>query len=347
MLSRTAAPRSLDELQAHLGLKDKIIQHSVVYGPEGCGKLTLAQCWLASIYGDGVHRMQRRSIEISNQGQRRIDVPFFASHFHVVVDAPTCNSIDKTALQQFVREMSTTHNVVSMVNSRADSRLRAFRHKVVVVRGADAMSNGSQSALRDILEKRADACRVILLTRNIAQMQDLILSRCLKLKVRPDPGAMLRRASDLCAVEGIPQNARMRDFVAKCRGNWRRLLGDMDYVKHGLRTWEQVLSGVDERTLLAQQVASRIDAMAVEGASLAAGVDVVRELTHSASSIGIAPSWLMSVVCTRLVEAHPGLDAALLRIASACDYAMTQGTQPVAYFDRFTLEAALCIATAA
>jgi replication factor C subunit 3/5 len=57
------------------------------------------------------------------------------------------------------------------------------RFKVVVINDADTLSRQAQAALRRTMEKRSQACRIILVSESLSKLIGPVRSRCLCLRV--------------------------------------------------------------------------------------------------------------------------------------------------------------------
>ena len=57
--------------------------HVLIYGPDGCGKSTIAYCYLREIYGDGVFKMKSEMQEFKTTSNVTKELNVISSSYHI------------------------------------------------------------------------------------------------------------------------------------------------------------------------------------------------------------------------------------------------------------------------
>lgn len=325
-MTEAHGPRSLRELspQAVHQLRHRThVPHTIVYGREGCGKLTLALAWLAELFGPGVWSMQARTLDVRCCG-RSVSLPHHASAHHLLVDPALLHPHDRPALTDFVLTMANSGHVARLGSERP--------YKVIVVRSADLLPHEVQCALRDVLERHVETCRLVLLTRALGRLQDPLISRCAKVRLQPDDAYMLRSLTAACEQAGlaVPTAGYLADVVAASAGNFRQALGQLDELRYGVRC-------PDELAALLAKVAGWAARAEVGNHAR------VRDALHSAIVTTLQPERVLHGLAGALLAVVPESSAdKLLDSAARAEEFMGLGASPMACLDLLYYSAAVC-----
>lgn len=279
------------------------VSHTLIHGPEGSGKFSLAQVWLASVYGDSVWQLKQRSIEMRSNG-KPVNLLYYATHFHVVLDPTLLGTHNRAVLSDFIQDFASTGNIAQM------NSLGKASYKVVVIRSADRLSHEAQCALRDIMERFADTCRLVLLTKSVSRLMDPIISRCCLVKVGRDDDFMLSR---LVEARTSISKAVLKKVVSVSKGSYRSAFDDIDCRRHGLKPSDTMHD-------LLTQVASKAAAGNLTNHTK------VRDSLHSALVTSFNPSKVMFELTKTLMQTMPAsVHGDILEAAARAEELMASG----------------------
>ena len=322
-------PRALGDLGAErlapqLAALKAELPHAIIYGPEGCGKLTFTHLWLATVYGPGVHALRSKTWEFKAPS-KTVELNIYSTNHHFIINPTMHGSLDRFILQTFIRTVSATSNV-SMYHCSA-------RYKVIVVQHADLLTEAAQNALRNTMETYVDSCRIILLTRSLSRISDAIISRCFRVKMEVDDVRMRSLTERICRDEHLSlTDAEMAALVESSCGSYRKLLTDLELLRSGLSTESDL-----ERTI--QQV---VDQLATGRIEVMHGV---RESIYCLMSTVPRPGFILrlllqTMVCrTDLMEEQKW---SMVRYAAETNERLGQGGKGILHFEFFCY-AAMCV----
>ncbi len=175
-------PKHLSEVAGHEECTARLkmmvetgnVSNLLIAGPEGAGKLTLAKCLAADLFGEEyatsvsiIHAANRLTEEERNQAKRE-------SH----VSEKRIGSIAGTDLifPKFIQVRVKPVVELQAMNSRG--------FKILIVTDFDRLGQ-EQQGFRRLMEVYGSNCRFILLTSQISSVIDPVISRCQVLLVKP------------------------------------------------------------------------------------------------------------------------------------------------------------------
>ena len=295
------------------------VPHTLVTGPEGCGKFAAAHVWLAAVFGPGAWQLHQRQQDVRSNG-RMASIVYYASSYHVVLDPTLQSSHDRTLLSDFILGYATSGNVARFGQGPPGSS-----YKVVVVRSADRLSHDAQCALRDTMERCVQTCRIVFLARSASRLIDPLLSRTNHVRLTADPGFMLSRA--LVAYPDLAE-ADVRAMVDEARGSWRELHA------RALRRSAGALPAPRHRDLLARVAATAAKARLATHSKR-------RDELHAALVTCLDPGETLVALAAELLRALPAASHAdVLAAGARAEYLMACGASPLLCLDMLYLRAA-------
>mgnify|MGYP001183088814 CR=1 FL=1 len=139
-------------------IRDNILYNLVLYGPNGCGKYTMALLLLNELYNDGVYKKKKIHMELANG--KTVELVSSMYHFEIYANHYTFN--DKTSLVNLLERLVTNKNI------SIDS------YNVVIIRNCQYLKKELFFTIKKFSEKYVENCRFILLTNNINVFQNSI-----------------------------------------------------------------------------------------------------------------------------------------------------------------------------
>lgn len=314
--------------------------HMLIYGPEGSGKLCLIQNWLASRYGEGIHKLQMKNWEFRCP-TRNIEASILYSNYHYIINPTLFGSNDKYVLQNFVNSIAETSNVSRF------GIVDQTQFKLIVITKADGLSEAAQNALRFTMEKILHNCRLIFLSRNLSKMIDPICSRCLKVSVDVDDKSMAKAAmtaliNDRQACLNDPQDI---DFLQACtsyairesRSSWRRMWNTLQLKLVGIEK-------TSDDTIIYNQIVDTI----LKDPDIHRLTDL-RPSIYALLAMSDRPSGvfrnLVKVMANRSLSKE--MMTKILRLACEADGSCVAGSKPILHVESFVLSVACLVSRVA
>ncbi|KNZ52634.1 replication factor C subunit 3/5 [Puccinia sorghi] len=236
-------PRTLEELDYHQGLTDRIralartadFPHCLFYGPSGAGKKTRIAATLTELFGPGAQKLRIDQKVFVTPSRRRLDVQVVQSNYHLELTPSDVGQWDRSVVQDVLKEVGQS----AQLDSSATQRF-----KVVVIHGADELTNDAQAALRRTMERHTSTMRLILCANSTAKIIGPIRSRCLLLRVgAPNPdqiAQVLNNVSNKASFStSLPDETAMA-IALSSNGNLRRALLTLDAVRAQDATFSKV-----------------------------------------------------------------------------------------------------------
>lgn len=227
-------PKNLDELDYHDDLTRRIralaqtsdFPHCLFYGPSGAGKKTRIAATLTELFGPGAQKLRIDQKVFVTPSRRRLDVQVVQSNYHLELTPSDVGQWDRSVVQDVIKEVGQS----AQLDSGA-----AQRFKVVVIHGADELTNDAQAALRRTMERHTSTMRLILCATSTAKIIGPIRSRCLLLRVGAPTaeqiGKVLLNVSHKSSFSNrLPEETAMAIAVSS-NGNLRRALLTLDAVR--------------------------------------------------------------------------------------------------------------------
>ena len=132
-------------------INDNILYNLVLYGPNGCGKYTMAMLLLNELYNEGVYKKKKIHMELGNA--KTVELISSIYHFEIYANHYAFN--DKTSLVHLLERLVTNKNI------SIDS------YNVVIIRNCQYLKKELFFTIKKFSEKYIENCRFILLTNNI------------------------------------------------------------------------------------------------------------------------------------------------------------------------------------
>ncbi|SGY43817.1 BQ5605_C001g00065 [Microbotryum silenes-dioicae] len=223
-------PKSLDELQYHAQLSDRLrslvralcdaqtdFPHTLFYGPSGAGKKTRIMCCLRELYGPGVEKLRIEQRTFLTPSKRKIEINIVQSNYHIELTPSDAGNYDRSIIQEILKDIAQTQQVD--LNAKK-------RFKVVIINEADSLSRDAQSALRRTMEKFTANLRIILCANSTSRIIGPIRSRCLLLRVgAPSEDEITKCLAYAAKKEKFTLPAHVSTLLARIsEGNLRRAL---------------------------------------------------------------------------------------------------------------------------
>ncbi|SCV73342.1 BQ2448_7268 [Microbotryum intermedium] len=234
-------PKSLDELQYHAQLSDRLrslltdgsypdhsavastaqaqtdFPHTLFYGPSGAGKKTRIMCCLRKLYGPGVEKLRIEQRTFLTPSKRKIEINIVQSNYHIELTPSDAGNYDRSIIQDILKDIAQTQQVD--LNAKK-------RFKVVIINEADSLSRDAQSALRRTMEKFTANLRIILCANSTSRIIGPIRSRCLLLRVgAPSEEEITKCLAYAAKKEKFTLPAHVTTLLARIsEGNLRRAL---------------------------------------------------------------------------------------------------------------------------
>lgn len=312
--------------------------HLLIYGPEGSGKLCLIQNWLASRYGNGIHRLQTKKWEFRCP-TRVIETSILYSNYHYIINPTLFGTNDKYVLQNFVTSIAETSNV-----SRFGMDQTQF--KLIVITKSDGLSEAAQNALRFTMEKILHNCRLIFLSRNLSKMIDPICSRCLKVSVDVNDDWMTSTAMKVSV--DLKSEDKRRDFVRcidyavrESRGSWRRMWNTLQLRLEGIEK-------ISDDTLIYNQIVDTILKKGDGISDLQRLIDL-RPSVYALLAMSDRPSGVFRQLVRTMADRNlPScMMLKILRLACESDSACVAGSKPILHMESFILSVASLVSRVA
>lgn len=149
--------------------KDESIPHIIFYGPEGCGKKTMINLFLETLYDKSVHDLMDSTYNVNGSGNSTNQVIIKQSNYHIVIE-PNNNNFDKYLIQDVVKEYARKMPLGVFSSEKI--------FKTVFINNIDNLSYYAQTSLRRTFEKYSSTCRFIMWSRSLSKVIDPLRSRC-------------------------------------------------------------------------------------------------------------------------------------------------------------------------
>lgn len=157
-----------------INIKSKFcnIPNLLIYGKNGCGKRSLINLFLKTIYGKDLKSINVK-YTINGYGSNNIEIELRQSLYHIEI-IPTNTGLDKYLVQEVIKKYASK-NVLSFNTD--------ITFKIIWIQGIDNMSYYAQTALRCIMEKYSKVCKFILTSKQLSKVIEPLISRCLNVRV--------------------------------------------------------------------------------------------------------------------------------------------------------------------
>lgn len=187
------------------------IPHIIISGPVGCGKKTMLNFFLESLYNKNVHKLTRVKYDISGSSAKK-SIEILQSDYHIIIQATKTNH-DKYVLQEIIKKYSRHKPFDILKDSRP--------FKTVVIYNVEDLAANSQSALRRTMEIYASNCRFIMLCSNLSKIFDPLRSRCTIFRLNAPTNNVISKIIDRVIGLELLQitDSQKQQVLTKCDGS--------------------------------------------------------------------------------------------------------------------------------
>ncbi len=147
------------------------LSHTILYGPSGCGKLTLAKQLISMHMQVPLRTVYKTQLHIHTENDK--EHYFSKSNVHFELD-----------LRNFVHYQTAMVNILIELSKTVNVALN--RYKIILIRNSEFISRHAQRQLRMMLENIYTTTRLIFVCSNIDCLEDTFLSRMVCIRV-PSP----------------------------------------------------------------------------------------------------------------------------------------------------------------
>ena len=212
------------ENRMHYLANQEDIPHTVIYGSEGSGKLSLINTWLRERFGVEITKLRRKTWECNLPSKSKpVEVELMSSSVHHVLDPTNWGQQDRNVLSKFIKDTCLAGNVSQF--------LQRSRQKIVVLRNTEILTENAQKTLRYLLDElQTPVCSVVMLTNALFKLQPALVSRCRIVKTESTCLDIERHLHEICRKEGISTPDRCGKIAEESKGNWRYALNTLQMI---------------------------------------------------------------------------------------------------------------------
>ena len=169
----------------------------IICGPPQSGKLTLARCFLSSIYGKDIYQVNQIEHSV-RQNCSTYSVKIYKSKFHYETTFTGLQYADRCVLTSLLDLFFSTSDVVSN------------RHKILVIRNFEELTQPAQFSLRRRIETSCHSVRFIFISKSYNLIEPALTSRCLTIRCpRPSLSEIENRLLKVCESEKVETTPEM------------------------------------------------------------------------------------------------------------------------------------------
>ncbi|KAM0932896.1 putative DNA polymerase III, clamp loader complex, gamma/delta/delta subunit [Dioscorea sansibarensis] len=232
-------PRTLDKLicnrnQAqHLKnlISPKDCPNILLKGPSGSGKKSLAMALLHEIFGGASYKVSHdlRHFLVQDTRPIQFSIPVSSSTHHLEIDLMNESEKIRYALMAIVKETITNRTLSAEVS---DSSFKA-EFKVLVLHGADKVTENVQHLVKWVMDCYSDACKIILCCENDTNILDSVKKRCKVITVTsPDNHTIVEVLNQVAKKERIELPTSFAERIAsKSKKNLRHAIMALEACK--------------------------------------------------------------------------------------------------------------------
>jgi len=168
--------------------KEKLVHAYILNGEDGCGKMMLAETVACALLCE------------EETGDSCGNCP----SCHKVINH---NHPDVIYVQHEKKDVISVDEIRTQVINTIIEKPYSAKHKVYIIPDADKMNVFAQNALLKTIEEPSDYAVIFLLTNNMNTLLQTILSRCVKISLKP--------VDDKVVTEHLMEKLQVPDFIAK------------------------------------------------------------------------------------------------------------------------------------
>tara|TARA_Y100000389_G_scaffold137568_2_gene135155 strand:- start:1389 stop:2492 length:1104 start_codon:yes stop_codon:yes gene_type:complete len=180
--------------------KNESTPNILLYGITGSGKSTLVKCFLRSMFGSDVEKMQIEEKTIALKGNKQLVINIKESQFHIEVDLSHWKNNDHKIIQHLIKNSAATITIQTALLQNVDVDLKdedeKFKFRFIIFHNAESLSKEAQQALRRTMEVYSESCRFIFITSTLSSLIEPLRSRCFCLRIpaptKPDITKVLK-----------------------------------------------------------------------------------------------------------------------------------------------------------
>ncbi|ELP90047.1 replication factor C subunit, putative [Entamoeba invadens IP1] len=240
--------------------KNSDMPHLLFHGPEGSGRYTRALLYLQNMFGPGVMKVECSTTTIDVKGKPQ-DLTIYSSPFHVELDPFDSTETDKVVVQEYIKSLTTFQTLTSVFKSQqklsfapntdspslsksptnsitTNNSTSKPKFRVIMIHGADMLSQDAQQSLRRTMEIGSSVCRFILFCTNVCNIISPIRSRCVMVRVpAPNKAEMTTIVEKLGGDEKIVNISRGDIYIAEACAFMKRNCGVVENL-----SWKEKLA---------------------------------------------------------------------------------------------------------
>ena len=165
----------------------------LLYGITGSGKTTLVKCFLRSMFGSDVEKIQLEERTINLKGNKQLVINIKESQYHIEVDLSHWKNNDHKIIQHLIKNSAATNTIQAALlqnvdkdkdkDKDEDEDKSNFRFRFIVFHNSSSLSKEAQQALRRTMEIYSESCRFIFITSTLSSLIEPLRSRCFCLRI--------------------------------------------------------------------------------------------------------------------------------------------------------------------
>ena len=209
MLWESTRPNNLGDMDTHQQMVERLnglaltikngaaFPNMIVCGPPQSGKLTLTRCFLSSIYGSEIYKLDLIDHSV-RQNCSNYSIKIYKSKFHYETSFTGLQYADRCVITSLLNNFFTTIDVESN------------NHKILMIRNFEELTQPAQFSLRRRIETSCKSVRFIFISKSYNLIEPALTSRCLTLKCpKPFPSEIYTRLKHICEHNKVEASVEM------------------------------------------------------------------------------------------------------------------------------------------
>lgn len=156
-------------------IQSRNINNMLFQGSIGCGKKTFVKIFLREIFGKNIDSV-KNSIYTVKSGGNIIECPIKTTNHTIEINLADSKNHDRIIVQELIKSVANTKNLNNNI----------YPFKFIILNNADSISIDAQNALRRTMELYSETCKLILLSNNMGNIINPLISRCIVIRI-PSP----------------------------------------------------------------------------------------------------------------------------------------------------------------
>lgn len=307
------------------------IPHTIVYGPEGSGKLTLVNAWLSEKFGRGATRLKKKTWDCLLLNKTKpISVNMMHSQVHDVLDPAEWAQQGRNILNKYMRELCFAGGACTI-----SQFLQKPQQKILVLRHTDVLSESAQQNIRFLLDEMPSVtCSVILLTDSLYKLLPGLVSRCQIVKRHFHAQDVENVLTHICKAEGMKlplQHDICKTIASECLGNWRYALSHLQMLSVSTNGHMSVVQAATKKLLSHLKSDDMIDDSVVSN---------IRKDAYTCLAVcGVHHPAAVLKACIKELSGRASSEqvAQMIEMAWDVDMLMCRGSRPIMHIERFLI----------